>query len=65
MFLMFFSSILLYFLWNWLAPVYLSFLPSVYLDIPFWHVWGIMATVSLLSHCVFAGVKKPNVEVDK
>ena len=29
-------------LWNWLAPIYFYGLPSVYLDLPFWHTFGLL-----------------------
>lgn len=35
--------------WNCIAPIYLSFLPSVYHHIPYWHV------VAILLSCTFVG----------
>jgi hypothetical protein len=41
-------SIPLYFLWNGLAPVYFYWLPSVYLEIPFLSVVGLVILLSIL-----------------
>lgn len=38
----FFAAIPIYLLWNWLAPIYFYWLPGRYLDIPFWHVFGLL-----------------------
>lgn len=38
----FFVAVPLFFLWNWLAPTYFYWLPKVYLDLPFWHVVGLV-----------------------
>ena len=27
-----------YFSWNAIAPVYLSFIPEIYLNLPYWHI---------------------------
>lgn len=43
-----FVGVPLYFLWNWLAPIYFYWLPSVYLSIPFWHVVGLLWLISSL-----------------
>ena len=42
----FFVAIPIYFLWNWLAPQYMYWLPKVYLDLPFWHVFGLLWLLS-------------------
>ena len=42
----FFVAIPIYFLWNWLAPQYFGFLPKLYLDLPFWHVFGLLWLIS-------------------
>ena len=44
----FFIAIPVYFLWNWLAPTYFYWLPPVYLDLPFWHVFGLLWLISSL-----------------
>ena len=44
----FFVAIPVYLLWNWLAPIYAYWLPAVYLDIPFWHVFGLLWLLSSL-----------------
>jgi hypothetical protein len=38
----FFIAIPMFYLWNWLAPIYFYWLPAVYLDLPFWHVFGLL-----------------------
>jgi polyferredoxin len=43
-----FVAIPVYFLWNWLAPIYFYQLPSVYLTLPFWHVFGLLWLISSL-----------------
>jgi len=43
-----FVAIPVYFLWNWLAPTYFYQLPSVYLSLPFWHVFGLLWLISSL-----------------
>lgn len=40
--LCFFIAIPTYYLWNWLAPIYAYWLPTVYLDLPFLHVFGLL-----------------------
>lgn len=39
-------AIPVHFLWSWLAPVYLSFLPVVYLKIGFFDMLGILALIA-------------------
>lgn len=61
-----FVSIPVYFLWNWLAPIYFYWLPAVYLVLPFWHVFGLLwLLISLkgillptMSHKVTTGSSK-------
>lgn len=42
-----------YFLWNYLAPIYLPELPAQYLDVPFWHIAGIFALVKIITMLIF------------
>ena len=37
-----------YFVWNWLAPTYFYWLPSVYLQIGFWNIVGLFIIMSIL-----------------
>lgn len=46
------SSIVLYFLWNFFAPTYFSFLPPVWLALPFWHVVGLMWCLGLIRNVI-------------
>lgn len=48
----FFVAIPLFFLWNSLAPVYFYWLPKVYLDLPFWHIVGLLWLLSSLRSLV-------------
>lgn len=43
----------IWWLWNWLAPVYFYFLPKVYLNLPFWHVFGLAALFTLLKSYIW------------
>lgn len=43
---------LFYFLWNWLAPVYLYMLPAVYLNIPYFHCIGIVLLLGVINKVV-------------
>ncbi len=42
-----FLSVPFYFLWNYLAPIYLPQLPPVYLHVPFWHCVGIFGLAAI------------------
>jgi hypothetical protein len=54
--LCFFVTIPVYLLWNWLAPIYFGFLPKLYLDLPFWHVFGLLWLLSSLRGVVMPSV---------
>lgn len=49
-----FLSIPFFFLWNYLAPIYLSQLPAVYLHVPFWHCVGLFALVAIFRMVFFS-----------
>lgn len=53
----FFVAIPVYLLWNWLAPTYFYFLPSVYLDLPFWHVFGLLWLLSSLRGLLLPSIR--------
>ena len=40
----------LWYLWNTLGPVYFSFVPDTYQDLPFWHVFGLIWLISMLKY---------------
>jgi len=42
------TAIPLYFLWNYLAPTYFSFLPPVWLNISFWNILCLMWCLSMV-----------------
>lgn len=37
-----------YFVWNWLAPTYLYWLPAVYQQLGFWTIVGLFVLLSIL-----------------
>lgn len=37
-----------YYAWNCIAPIYLSFLPPIYLKLPYWHIVGIFLVCTFL-----------------
>lgn len=39
------TAIPLYFAWNCIAPIYLSFIPIIYQCLPYWHIVGILLIV--------------------
>lgn len=41
-------SVPFYFLWRWLAPVYLPFLPEQWQALPFWHCVGLFGLAACL-----------------
>lgn len=43
-----FLAIPFYFLWNFLVPLYAPQLPSLYRDVPFWHIVGLFVMISIL-----------------
>jgi hypothetical protein len=43
----------LHFLWSWLAPTYLYFLPSVYLKVGFWDMAGMLVLIGFIKLIVF------------
>ncbi|MFZ3229318.1 MAG: hypothetical protein WA160_03860 [Pseudobdellovibrio sp.] len=49
-----FLAIPFYFLWNFLAPMYLYSLPDVYKNIPFWHCVGFFLIISILRNVLFS-----------
>lgn len=46
-------SVPFYFCWNALAPTYFYFLPTVYLNIPFWHCVGLFMLAPILKITLF------------
>jgi hypothetical protein len=48
MFWIIFLSIPFFYLWNYLAPIYFSGLPALYLSIPFWHCVGLFALAAIV-----------------
>lgn len=50
------AAVPMFYLWNWLAPTYFYWLPKVYLDLPFWHVFGLLWLLSSLKSLLLPGV---------
>jgi hypothetical protein len=59
-----FAGIPIYYLWNFLAPLYFYWLPKIYLDLPFWHVVGLLWLLSALK-ALWSPIVKTNVKTDK
>lgn len=55
-----FLAIPFYFLWNFLAPIYLFNLPDAYKDVPFWHIVGIFLLISILRLAIFPKSRGPS-----
>lgn len=47
-FLSLLAAVPLYFLWNYLAPTYFSFLPPVWLALSYWHVFLLTWCLTLI-----------------
>jgi len=46
-------SIPFFYLWNWLAPIYMSWLPSLYIHLPFWHTVGLFVLIAIIRATIF------------
>lgn len=51
-----FLAIPTYFLWNYVAPKYLGFIPNLYQSLPFWDIVWIVMLISVIKHVVFSGI---------
>lgn len=40
------ATVPFFFLWNWAAPIYFTFLPAQWQSLPFWHCVGLVILVS-------------------
>lgn len=52
----------IWFLWNWLVPIYFPFMPQQYLQIPFWHVFGLIIFVSMVRNILLGDSLKSKKE---
>ena len=43
------SGTIMYFLWNYMSPVYFTFLPAQYLHIPWWHCVCLLWIIQMLN----------------
>lgn len=46
------TAIPFYFMWNCIAGVYFTFLPVVWLNIPYWHVVSLLFIVSIIGELI-------------
>lgn len=53
-------SIPFYFIWNGLAPIYFSWLPEVYHNIPFWHCVGLFIIIPIIKQTLTPQFVKVN-----
>jgi hypothetical protein len=51
------SGTFLYFLWNYMAPVYFTFLPAQYLHLPWWHCVCLLWIIQILNPFKVSGGK--------
>jgi hypothetical protein len=42
------TAIPFYFAWNVVAPIYLSFIPKLYQNFPYWHIVGIFLVITFI-----------------
>jgi polyferredoxin len=61
----FFIAIPVSLLWNWLAPTYFYQLPKVYLDLPFWHVFGLLWLISSLRGLLLPSIRATSTSKNK
>jgi hypothetical protein len=47
-----------YYLWNYLAPIYLPQLPAQYLELPFWNVAAAFVLLKIVGIVIFAHPRK-------
>jgi hypothetical protein len=55
-----FLAIPFYFIWNFLAPIYLVNLWPEYRNVPFWHIVGIFTLISILRLALFPKAPSPS-----
>ena len=48
LFFMFFLAVPLYYLWNYLAPTYMYWLPPVYINVPFMDIVWLLMLIGML-----------------
>ena len=46
------TAIPFYYAWNAIAPVYLNFLPTIWLKIPYWHLVGILLSATYVGEII-------------
>lgn len=51
-----FLAIPLYYLWEYVTPKYMPFIPDLYQSIPFWDIVWIIMLVSIIKHVFLGGI---------
>ncbi|KKL55550.1 hypothetical protein LCGC14_2254250 [marine sediment metagenome] len=46
------STIILFFTWNNLANIYFNFLPDIWKNLPFWHIFGLILIVKIIGSLI-------------
>lgn len=46
------AGVPIWFVWNELAPIYFTFLPKVYLAIPYWHIVGFLWLLGVITRAL-------------
>jgi hypothetical protein len=41
-----------YFVWNYIAPIYLSFIPKLFQHIPYWHMIAIFLVITYIGELI-------------
>lgn len=57
-----FLTIPTYYLWNYIAPKYLYFIPEKYQVLPFWDILWIIMLISIVKYVLFSGLLSAKVE---
>ena len=55
------TAIPFYYLWNYVAPKYLSEMPIIYQQLPFWDIVWIFLTISIVKHILIGSSFKSTV----
>ena len=59
-----FLAIPTYYLWNYIAPKYLYFIPDLFIYLPFWDIVWMVMLISILKHVFLGGIFKANIETN-
>ena len=59
-----FMAIPFYFLWNFIAPIYLTFLPQIWLSLPFWNCVWLFLLISIIKSILFSGIFSNDIDLN-